>query len=229
MRGPSGGRAPLLPEVHRRIGVGPLPVYSCGNDQSCAAAGAGLAESGDYLCGFGTAMVVYGVSRAFVAPADESQIAGLSCIEDLWFLLGVESNFGNVLQWLARMLAPTRDLGLFIDGAMAVRTGRIPAVVISPDGRLDIRGLCADSTREHILRALLEQVATRFEALLAGVSQALGPPRRLVCSGGWTRSSGWIDLLRSRCSVRLEVCPAEQPGLLGAARVIRSAISRVQA
>ena len=44
----------------RDLGLLPVPmIYSCGNDQSCAAIGAGLERAGDILCNFGTALVVY--------------------------------------------------------------------------------------------------------------------------------------------------------------------------
>src|SRR5207237_1171724 len=88
--GPAGSRsAPLSRRGQNMTGLGPLPVYSCGNDQSCAAIGAGLEGSSDLFCNFGTALVVYGLSAQYSAPTGENQIGGVAPLSNLWFLLGV--------------------------------------------------------------------------------------------------------------------------------------------
>src|SRR5438132_13756898 len=69
---------PLTREWSDRLGLEPVPVYSCGNDQSCSAAGAGLAMTGDVLCNFGTAMVVYALKDQLPDRLLEKQIAGIS-------------------------------------------------------------------------------------------------------------------------------------------------------
>src|SRR5207302_6400246 len=45
---PAAGIGALLkPELARALELPSVPVYSCGNDQSCAAVGAGLQNAGD--------------------------------------------------------------------------------------------------------------------------------------------------------------------------------------
>ncbi len=199
--------APLRPEIARRLGLDRLPVYSCGNDQSCAAVGAGVSEPGDLFSGFGTALVVYGISKSFVAPSGENQIAGTGCLRDRWFLLAVESHCGDVLQSLARLLAPGRDVGSLVDEALAIEADVLPEVAVCADGRLDLRIPISGCGRAKIVRALLEHCARRFKLLVEEGCCALGPPRRIVVSGGWTRSRAWIDLLRRRSGLDLDICP----------------------
>src|SRR5450759_3786135 len=94
---------PLTPVWCARLGLGEVNVYSCGNDQSCSATGAGLTTAGDILCNFGTAMVVYALKDELPSALLDKQIAGISPYTGRYFLLGLESECGNVLDWAPRM------------------------------------------------------------------------------------------------------------------------------
>ena len=72
---PAQYSAPLTPWAQKRLGLGSVPAYSCGNDNTAAAAGAGIQGEGDLFCSFGTAMVIYGLSTGNAATASENQIA----------------------------------------------------------------------------------------------------------------------------------------------------------
>jgi sugar (pentulose or hexulose) kinase len=101
---PAGkGCVPLSVEVAARLGLNPgIPVYSCGNDQSCSAIGAGLDGPGAAVCNFGTAMVVYTVGKRQPIELRENQIAGIEPLTGGFFLLGYESECGNLIDRLRR-------------------------------------------------------------------------------------------------------------------------------
>jgi gluconokinase len=60
------------------LGINAAPVYSCGNDQSCSAAGVGLTAADDILCNFGTAMVIYALKDSLPRALMPRQIAGIN-------------------------------------------------------------------------------------------------------------------------------------------------------
>jgi sugar (pentulose or hexulose) kinase len=219
----AGYCASLTRQAVRALGLpNSVPVYSCGNDQSCAAVGAGLERAGDLFANFGTALVVYGLKECPVAPVSAEQIAGTSPLPSRWFLLGVESECGNVLEWLAALLYPRGGVGRMLDAALrSEMDGRaLPQFALSGGGRLDITRLRVGSRAEELARALLEHYAARFGELLAGVCGAGERPRRLFAGGGLSRSRAWLDFLAERHQLTLTPTAGEHPGLVGVAKII---------
>ena len=214
--------APLTSPWRRALDLPAVPVYSCGNDQSCAAVGAGLERAGDLLCNFGTAMVVYALRNRPAAPASPDQIAGISPLPGRWFLLGVESECGNVLEWMAALLYPRRGVGRMIQDALAADADprSLPRITPTGGGQLEIRRLLVGCRREEMARALLEYYAKRFETLAEGVSDPGASSRRLFAGGGLSRSAEWLAFLQRRFGWTLTPTAGEHPGLVGAAKII---------
>lgn len=211
----------LKREACRALDLPAVPVYSCGNDQSCAAVGAGIEDEGDLFCNFGTALVVYALKSRPAEPASEAQIAGISPLPARWFLLGLESECGNVVEWLAKLLYPRAGVGRMIESALSAEaTSSLREIKLSGGGRLDIYGLSVGSRREELARALLEHYATRFGELLSGVTSGGKPPRRLFAGGGLSRSAAWLEFLGARHNLTLYPTAGEHPGLVGVAKII---------
>lgn len=209
-------------EARRALDLPAVPVYSCGNDQSCAAVGAGVEDEGDLFCNFGTALVVYALKSQPTEPSAADQIAGLSPLPSRWFLLGVESECGNIVEWLAGLLYPRRGAGGMIEAARKADglPSALPQFAPLGGGRLDIRGLSVGCRREEIARALLEYYAARFGQLLTGVVGGGVRPRRLFAGGGLSRSATWLEFLQHRHGFPLRATAGEHPGLIGVARII---------
>lgn len=222
--------APLTTGWSRALDLPAVPVYSCGNDQSCAAVGAGLERTDDLFCNFGTAMVVYALHDRPTAPVSPEQIAGISPLPERWFLLGVESECGNVLEWMAHLLYPRRGVSRMILEALAADPDpqMLPRITPTGNGQLEICRLLVGSRREEIARALLEYYAERFEALAEGVREPGVSPRRLFAGGGLSRSAEWLASLQRRYGRPLTPTAGEHPGLVGAAKIIaaRHAVQR---
>jgi xylulokinase len=221
--GPGGRRgAPLRPEIAGQLGLPRAPVCSCGNDQSAAAAGAGLRGEGDVLCNFGTAMVVYALKDALPGALRDKQIAGISPWTGRYFLLGVESECGNVLDWARAMFYRDRSFEDMLREASAEPgAGPCPRVSLPGGGRVELDGLTLASEPRHAVLALLRHYAGVFGGLLDGVAGGTGA--RLFAAGGLSRSQDWLTYLGRSVGVAFARAPAAQPGLVGVARIIQSA------
>ena len=215
---------PLATDWCARLGIDPVPVYACGNDQSSAAAGAGLRGEGDVVCNFGTAMVVYALKDELPVELLDKQIAGISPLTGRYFLLGVEAECGNVLDWAHRTLYARRPFADMMAEALALEAeGRsLPQAGVPGGGRIELRGLTVGHEGRHIVRALLELYADTFGVLLRGVIGE-SKPNRLYAAGGLSRSDAWLDFLSRRFGVELARAMTEQPGLVGIARIIHHA------
>jgi sugar (pentulose or hexulose) kinase len=215
---------PLAAEWRARLGIDAVPVYACGNDQSTAAAGAGLSGEGDIVCNFGTAMVVYALKDELPGELLDKQIAGISPLTGRYFLLGVEAECGNVLDWAHRSLYAGRSFTDMMEEALAFSTegASLPQAALPGGGRIELRGLTVGHEGRHIVRALLELYADTFGVLLRGVAGA-AQTKTLYAAGGLSRSDAWLDFLNRRFNIRLQRSTVYQPGLVGVARIIRQA------
>jgi xylulokinase len=215
--------APLRTEAAEQLGLARVPVCSCGNDQSAAAAGAGLRGEGDVLCNFGTAMVVYALKDALPGALRDKQIAGISAWTGRYFLLGVESECGNVLDWARAMFYAGRSFeDMLRDAAATPDPAPCPRVSLPGGGRVELSGLSLASEPRHVVLALLRHYAGVLGGLLDGVA-AGAAGARLFAAGGLSRSDDWLGFLGRALGVTLIRAPVAQPGLVGIARIIRSA------
>ena len=220
---PAAGLAHVLtPEWRDRLGLGAVKVYSCGNDQSCSATGAGLTSAGDILCNFGTAMVVYALKDQLPATLLDKQIAGISPYTGGYFLLGVESECGNVLDWVHRLCYSDEPFSAMMEQAlsMPIEGTSLPRVHLPGGGRIELQGLTVGCERGQLVRALLERFADTFGELLEGVRGEQGL-HRLFASGGVSRSDAWLQFLGKQLNIQFQRTTTEQPGLVGVARIIQ--------
>lgn len=216
--------APLSGPVARRLGLAGVPACSCGNDQSAAAAGADLA-SGAALCNLGTAMVVFSPRGHLPVPSSDGQAAGIHALTDRGFLLGFESECGNVMEWLLGLLYPR----LSTDAAMALALAgeadprHMPRVAALGGGRIDLRGLTVGCSARDVVRGAAAHYAARLDGLLEGVAGAgfRGTPH--VAAGGLARGQPLLDLVEREHGIRLVRAATEHLGLIGIARILARA------
>ncbi len=197
--------APLASEVSAALGfVKPPLVFSCGNDQSCSAIGAGVAEEGDVLCNFGTAMVVYASRDDLTGRLAPNQMAGIHPLTDRCFLLGVESECGNVIEKAFEGAGAEGDFEAAMRRAVAVAEG----------GRGVNTTVSGDATG-----VMVERLGGVFGELVEGVLGGAAP-RRLIAAGGLSRSDAWLKYLERRHGARFVKAESEHAGLVGIAKVI---------
>jgi len=216
---------PLTEEIRRALDLDAIPVYQCGNDQTCAAAGVDLDEPGDVLCNFGTAMVVYSRKQDLPATIFDSQIAGIDPLTSRYFLLGLEGECGNVIEWLADRVYPGQGIEPMLRAAVDALSIRFLA---SPPKDLFTLSNWKETFDRHTSLLGPEQTAQmilamyrgRFLQLLEEIRGPVAQPGKLIASGGLSRSQAWLDFLEQETSVAFVRAPSEHPGLLGIARII---------
>jgi sugar (pentulose or hexulose) kinase len=169
-------------------------------------------------------MVVYALKDELPAQLLDKQIAGISPLTGRYFLLGVESECGNVLDWAHHVFYPGRLFEDMLIDALAVDVEKesLPQAALPGGGRVELRGLTVGHTGRQIARALLEFYADTFGALLRGVAGG-ATPQALWAAGGLSRSDAWLRFLNDRFGIALRRSTVYQPGLVGIARIIQHA------
>lgn len=219
---PSSFGRPLAGGISKILGIDKVKVYSCGNDQSCAAAGAGLSGENDILCNFGTAMVVYSLKKKQPLPALGNQIAGISSLGNHYFLLGFESECGNILEALQRNFYGENKFGFMLEEALKTDLeepgikGALAAVYPAISG---ISALHGKYSRAAVCRALLEKYADIFENILASLS-GNPVPGKIFASGGLSLSEDWLQFLEKRCAFKFARMKSCHPALEGVYKTI---------
>jgi len=192
-----------------------------GHDHLAASVGASAAGDGEILdsCGSAEALV-----RTVRAPLPDSAVAHLTdhgvtagwhVLPDRLSVLGATRGgllMRQVLQLLGGELAELPDLDR---SAMRLET-RSMYVRFEPDGTATLSGIGGDATPAAAWRAALEaatEEAVRMEAI---VSRAVSNQRKIVITGGWSRSEA-VVALRRQAFGDAERSPAVEAGARGAA------------
>ncbi len=188
---PAAGLArTLLKDYALDLDIPEVPVVSCGNDQCCAAIGAGARCLEDVVCNFGTAMVVYGVRVGQPTEIKRDQIAGIDPLSRGYFLLGLESDCGN----------------------------RIDRAFQGQSTSSSIDEMIRDQGSAEV-RALLKHLSDRFWRLLSELV-ASPRNVRFIASGGLSRSNAWLHYLEHAHDIHFERAVHEHASLVGIELVI---------
>ena len=220
-----------------RLGLQPGVVVAAGAfDQICAAIGAGLSEPGDVFVGSGSwenSVVV--LDHPLGDAARDRGITWGRYVADRYAGLIMNPAGGSVLRWFLEQFG--RDV---IDSAQASGADPYPALLSSlppepahaiflphlqgslapwrdPGSKGAVVGLTLATTREELLRAVLEgitmELRLNLEPLPGGPS--LGGPIRNT--GGGARSPEWVQLKADVLGRPIATVTVNEPGCLGAA------------
>lgn len=192
-----------------------------GHDHQAAVVGAGADGPGDELDSCGTAealvrTIAPGLSPGVVAGlADAGITTGWHAVADHWCLLGATQG-GLALQRILALLGTDRaDLPALDADAIALPMPEI-RVVAPAFGRLDVVGVTESDSPAHLWRAALEAVTEQAADIHDAMTAVSGAHRRLVVTGGWSRSAGLIAVKRSRFG-ELVQADVNEAGARGAA------------
>jgi xylulokinase len=219
---------PLLPAVARELRLSPdVLIVTGGQDQKCAALGAGIRD--------GVATLSLGTASAIVqgmdAPLTDSQmrIPTFTFVQPgRWVLEGVIPTGAGSLRWYRDTLVPgtaysllEEEAALVARGAEGVRFYPHLSGAASPHWRSEVRaafeGLSLASTRGCVTRALLEGVAYEIRANL-DVTQALaGSVHEVIVFGGGAKSALWRGIIGDVLGLALAWTPNVETASLGAA------------
>ncbi len=197
-----GVRPSVLPAVRapwERLGmtIGRVPVAVGAGDGPCSSLGAGATEPGDVVVSVGTSGVVRVLDRSpLLHPEGATTCYPLG--PDLYFGTGVTGTAGAALDWAARLLGlgSAQDLEDLAEeaepGAGGVifvpdlTGGRTPTW--APGARGSFSGLDLSHGRAELARAAIEGVALSLWLALEALKTAGAKPRRLLLTGGGSRS-----------------------------------------
>ena len=192
-------------DVARLLGLAPgLPVVVGGQDQKCAALGAGI-HSGVATVSLGTASAISGLVDRPVLDAGQRIPTFPFVIPGFWDLEGVVSTAGAALKWLGTVLFPGTCYSSLdalaersVPGAHGVRFYPHLTGATSPLWQKDARGaflgLTLASDAGDIVRSVLEGIAYQIRANL-DVIEALTPVEGLILFGGGARSRLWAGII----------------------------------
>ena len=192
-----------------------------GHDHQAAVIGAGADGPGDELDSCGTAealvrTIAPGLPPLVVAELAERGITtGWHAVADNWCLLGATQG-GLTLQRILALLGKARaDLPALDAEAIALPVPEI-RVAAPAFGRLDVLGVADGDGPAHLWRAALEAVTDQAAEIHDAMSAVSGAHRRVVVTGGWSRSEGLLAVKRRRFG-ELARADVNEAGARGAA------------
>jgi xylulokinase len=218
----------LLPAAAAELGLLPgTPVVVGGQDQKCAALGAGIAD--------GTATISLGTASAIEQIMDWpltdplQRVPSFTFVQpERWVLEAVVGTSAGALRWYRDTMA--RGISY---AALDVEAAQIPpgadGVMFLPHltgagspywvtaGRGTFHGLSLATTPGHLTRAVLEGVAYQLAANLAVTQDLAGPVGQTILFGGGARSGLWRQIIADVCNRPVAWTPTVETAGLGAA------------
>jgi xylulokinase len=218
----------LLPSVAGELGLAPDVVVAVGGqDQKCAALGAGIGD--------GSATVSLGTASAIVQvmdrPLTDSQmrIPTFTFVQPArWALEGVVGTAAGSLRWYRDTVAPGVSYSALDAEAASVPPGS-DGVLFYPhlggagsphwlsSARGTFHGLSLATTRGHLTRAVLEGVAYQIRANLAVTQEIAGPVAQTILFGGGAKSELWREIISGVLGLPVTWTQTAETAGLGAA------------
>ena len=221
-------------------------VTLCGHDHQSAAVGCGAENPGDELDSCGTAEALVRTVRPELGPDDVERLTTAGITVDVsiqperWSLLGGTQG-GLVMQRVLGLLGVDRKgLSALDDAALAdaVPVDAVADAAVSPgagagltvvveDGvvRLAVTG---DVTPGRVWRSVVDAVTAEAAGLHETISAVVGPPGRIIATGGWCRSAMVLDAKR-RLLGDVTLADVAEPGTFGAATLAARAAGHLAA
>ena len=198
-----------------------------GQDQKCAALGAGIEP--------GVATVSLGTAAAIIQTMDRPRTDALMRVPTFsfvqpgqWVLEGVIGTGAGSLRWLRDLLGGDVAYDGLVAEAGHVASGADGVMFLphlsgagSPHwdntARATFHGLSLATTRAHLTRAVLEGVACQMRENLAVTQELAGPVQRIILFGGGARSEVWRGIIADVANLPVATTPSVETAALGAA------------
>lgn len=233
-------------ELAQEVGINPrAKIVTGGHDQTCAALGAGVTGEGIALDSHGTAEVL---STAFESERlSDSMFEGyypctFHVVPDRYFTFALNHTGGLLLQWLrdtccGQDVEEAKKLNMDPYTYLIDRAPDKPAsVMILPHFNgsgtpwCDLRskgaflGLTMDTTREDLVKAMLDSLTYEMRINLERLSEAQVSVRRLRCVGGAAKSEKWMQIKADALGCTVETLAVREAACLGAAMLAATAV-----
>jgi sugar (pentulose or hexulose) kinase len=203
-----------------------------GHDHPVAAIGAGAVEKDELFNSSGTADVLARcVPGTLAEPQRQAVVSagwsiGRHVLPDTSLLLAGVSGGLLLRRVLAALGAESAQARAALDRA-SLSVGDLPAgLSVTGDGRTQddvVLRIQDDATPAALWTAAVRYTADQARLLLDGIEQVVGPHRRAVAAGGWTRMAS-VRAAKAAAIKSVRFSPAVQPGVTGAALLAAFAI-----
>ena len=207
-----------------------IPVHISGHDHVCAAHAVGALERGQCFISTGTAQVMFRPAADIDAstglsygpcPDYGTGTAGLP-----YTCLGSIQSAGGSINYWKKLLFPGEDYAaLMAEAAAASPSGLMyfpylagrGAPHLDPHARGGLMGLSDSASRGAIIAAVYEGIALETRTVLSSMGHA--PGEGLVCLGGLTRHTAYMQALADVTGSPVQVPQVDEGTLYGAARL----------
>lgn len=239
----------IKPETGRMLGFkNPVTLVAGGHDQTCAALGAGVTETG--MCMYATGSV-----ECFCPVLDKPSFSpdlqqnNLCCydytVKNKYTSVAYSLTGGNILRWMRDELGQSEKASAASSGqnAYTILLGAMPAkptdLMVLPyfsatgtpyfDTRAKgaIVGLQLTTTKGEITRALLEGVALEMKLNLQLMEKSGMKIDTFIATGGGTRNKSWTQLKADVLNKKIMVREVSEAGCYGASLLARSAVEDI--
>lgn len=196
----------LRQEVATQLGLRTDVVVSVGGqDQKCAALGAGI-QDGVTTLSLGTATAVMQVMDRPLTDAQMRVPTFAFVVPNRWVLEGVISTGAGSLRWYRDTLCQGTPYVRLDEEAAGMPRGS-DGVLFYPHlsgagsphwkslARATFHGMSLATSRAHLTRAVLEGVAYQIRENLAATEQVAGPVQQAIVFGGGARSALWRAII----------------------------------
>lgn len=217
-----------------------LELVAGGQDQTCAALGAGLIDESIGMDSHGTVEGIGVMSRQKVT-GPSALSAGVSCyaytIPDRYFLMSSSQVGGLLLKWfknnfsLAEVLE-AESRGMNVYDVMTEHAPKGPSnIMVLPhfigsgppwndlDSKGAIVGLTIDSTRHDVVKAIMDSLTYEFKINLLYYEQMGFDLREMRVVGGASKSSFWMQLKANILDRNVSTLKEKDASCLGAAMI----------
>ncbi|WP_025025702.1 gluconokinase [Caldalkalibacillus mannanilyticus] len=228
----------LRPDIAYRIGIpSDLPFVLGGSDGPLANLGIGAIAAGDVAITIGTSGAIRQMTdRAQLSPNQETFCYAFT--PQLWITGGPTNNGANVLQWIKNILGeleveqahkqnlnPYELLTALAEQANPGANGLLflpylngeRAPFWDANARGCYIGLSASHQKKDLIRAGLEGVIFSLYHIGEALEKNVGSARRIFASGGFARSSTWLQIVADMFQQPIEVPESHQSSAWGAA------------
>jgi len=196
-----------------------------GHDHPVAAIGAGVVEKDELFNSSGTADVLARCLPGTLAETQRQAVVsagwslGRHVLPDTSLLLAGVSGGLLLRRLLAALGAESEDARAALDRA-SLTIGDLPAgLSVRGDGRTQddvILRIQDGATPASVWTAAVRYTADQARLLLDDIEKVVGPHRRAVAAGGWTRMAS-VRAAKANAIKAISFSPVVQPGVTGAA------------
>lgn len=227
------GSAPaglLRADLARAWGLAhPVTVAGGAGDNAAAACGIGAMREGQGFVSLGTSGVLLAARDGYHPAPDTALHSFCHAVPETWYQMGVMLSATDSLNWLSRIAGAspadlTAPLGDALQAPGPVRFLPYLSGERTPHNDAAIRGaftgLGSDTTRDDMVRAVLEGVALGLRDSHEALRAAGARLDRIMAIGGGARSRYWLRAIATALDVTLTLpADGEFGAALGAARL----------